>query len=127
MVDRLATELGPDQPPFLIKHLAAGAEWGSEALAARRAFVHPVGAPVRLLGLELGVADPLDLAAQCARQVGLEFTAVGETGQGGAAAAIGPHTVVLTATGTASQVRCLLVARGPIPAATASRASPSSS
>lgn len=107
-------ELGPDRPPFLIKHLSAGAEWGSKALAARRAFVHAVGAPVRLLGIELGVPDPLDVAAQCARQVGLEFTAVGETGQGGATASIGPHTVVLTGTGTAPQVRCLLVARGPI-------------
>lgn len=88
--------LGPDEPPFLIKHLAAGAEWGADAIAARRAFVHPVGAPVRLLGIELGVPDPLDLAARCARQVGLEFSAIGETGQDGAVAAIGPQTIKLT-------------------------------
>lgn len=111
-------ELGPDQPPFLIKHLEAGAEWGSDALAARRGFVHPVGAPVRLLGLELGVPDPLDLAAACARQLDLEFTAVGETGQGGAAAAIGPQFVTLTATTTPS-LRILLAALGAVPESTA--------
>jgi hypothetical protein len=90
--------LGPDEPPFLIKHLAAGSEWGVEALAARRAFVHPVGAPVRLLGIELGVANPLDLAARCARGIGLEFAAIGQLGQDGAVAAIGPHWVVLSPT-----------------------------
>ncbi len=90
--------LGPDEPPFLIKHLAAGAEWGADALAARRAFVHPVGAPVRLRGIELGVPDPLDLAARCASQIGLEFTAIGEMGRDGAVATIGPHTIVLSAT-----------------------------
>ena len=88
-------QLGPGRPPFLIKHLATGDEWGADALSARRAFIHPIGAPVRLLGIELSVPDPLDLAAACARQIGLQFTAVGETGQLGAAAAIGPHTVVL--------------------------------
>ena len=91
-----APQLGPDEPPFLIKHLAAGSEWGAAALAARRAFVHPVGAPVRLLGIELGLPDPLDLAARCARQTGLEFTAIGERGQDGAVAAIGLQTVGLT-------------------------------
>jgi catechol 2,3-dioxygenase-like lactoylglutathione lyase family enzyme len=107
-------QLGPDEPPFLIKHLAAGSEWGSEALVARRAFVHPIGAPVRLLGLELGVADPLDLAAQCARQVGLEFRAVGETGEGGASAGIGPQSVALTPA-AAFSVRVLLAALGAVP------------
>lgn len=93
-------QLGPDRPPFLIKHLNAGAEWGADARAARRAFVHPVGAPVRLIGLELAVADPLNLAAACSRELSLAFTAVGETASHGAVAAIGPHTVVLTATAT---------------------------
>lgn len=107
-------ELGPDQPPFLIKHLSAGAEWGTEALAARRAFVHPVGAQIRLLGLELGVPDPLDVAAQCASQIGLEFSAVGERGQGGAAASIGLHWVVLTAAAL-PRIRVLLAAPGAVP------------
>lgn len=110
--------LGPDQPPFLIKHLSAGAEWGSEALAARRAFVHPVGAPVRLLGIELGVEDPLDVAAECARQLDLEFAAVGERGQDGAAAAMGPHIVRLLKEPRQARVR--LTARGPVPSRAAS-------
>jgi hypothetical protein len=105
-------QLGPNEPPFLIKHLAAGAEWGAAALAARRAFVHPVGAPMRLLGIELGVADPLDLAARCARQVGLEFSAVGERGQDGAVASVGPHTVALT-TSALPRLRVLLGGLGP--------------
>lgn len=106
-------ELGPDRPPFLIKHLPAGAEWGSDALAARRAFVHPIDAPVRLLGLQLGVADPLDLAARCAHEVGLEFTAVGETGANGAAASIGPHTLMLTGS-TTTRLHVQLGAQGAI-------------
>jgi Glyoxalase-like domain len=110
--------LGPDQPPFLIKHLAAGAEWGSEALAARRAFVHPVGAPVRLLGIELCVPDPLDLAARCARQVGLEFTAVGERGQDGAVTSIGSQSIALTPA-TSPWLRVLLGAVGQVPGCTA--------
>jgi hypothetical protein len=65
--------LGPDRPPLLIKHLEAGAEWGAEALAARRAFVHPIGSPVRLDGLDLAVPDPLALAATCRAEVGLDF------------------------------------------------------
>ena len=99
--------LGPDQPPFLIKHLSAGAEWGSAALGARRAFVHPVGAPVRLLGIELGIADPLDVAAECARQLGLEFTAVGERGQDGAVTSNGSHSIALTPA-SSSRLRVLL-------------------
>lgn len=100
-------ELGPDEPPFLIKHVAAGAEWGVAALAARRGFVHPVGAPMRLLGIELGVADPLHLAARCAQQVGLEFSAIGELGQDGAVAAIGPQTIAMTPSAS-SRLRVML-------------------
>ena len=36
-------ELGPDRPPFLIRHAYTGAEWGEEALERRRTFVHPSG------------------------------------------------------------------------------------
>jgi hypothetical protein len=107
-------KLGPDQPPFLIRHLTAGAEWGSEAVIARRAFVHPMGAPVRLLGIEISLPEPLGLAAACARQLDLEFTAVGETGDGGAAAATGQHTIVLTSTALPT-LRVLLGAMGPVP------------
>jgi len=84
-------ELGPDRSPFLIKHLAAGAEWGVDARAARRAFVHPIGGPVRLLGLDLGVPDPVGLAADCRSDIGLEFQAIGSS----AAADAGSQTIRL--------------------------------
>jgi catechol 2,3-dioxygenase-like lactoylglutathione lyase family enzyme len=84
-------ELGPDRPPFLIKHLEAGAEWGTEALAARRAFVHPIGSPVRLVGLEIAVADPLGLAAECFQLLGVEFLTVGAV----AVCTLGPHVMRL--------------------------------
>ena len=83
--------LGPDRPPFLIKHLDLGAEWGVDALAARRAFVHPIGSPIRLVGLEIAVADPLGLAADCFQLLGIEFLTVGTV----AVCALGPHVVRL--------------------------------
>ena len=84
-------ELGPARPPFLIRHAAFGAEWGTDALAARRAFVHPIGSPVRLVGLEIAVDDPLAFAAQCLAQLGLEFRLVGAV----ATATVGPHAIRL--------------------------------
>lgn len=84
-------ELGPDRPPFLIKHLEAGAEWGAEALAARRAFVHPIGSPIRLLGLEIAVPDPLSLAAEYVQVLDVEFLTVGAV----AVCTLGLHVVRL--------------------------------
>jgi len=86
-----APELGPDRPPFLIKHLASGVEWGRDALAARRDFVHPIGSPVRLVGVQLAVLDHIALASSCLADIGLEFLAVGES----AVCAIGPHVLRL--------------------------------
>jgi catechol 2,3-dioxygenase-like lactoylglutathione lyase family enzyme len=83
--------LGPDRPPFLIKHLAAGAEWGAGALAARRSFVHPIGSPVVIERLEIAAPDPLGLAADCGHGLGLEFQVIGTV----AACSIGPHVVRL--------------------------------
>jgi len=70
-------ELGPEQPPFLIKHAATGAEWGPAAREERRSFVHPLGSPTRLRGLEIPAPDPIALAAECSRQLGLEFWVTG--------------------------------------------------
>jgi hypothetical protein len=84
--------LGPELPPLLIKHLVAGAEWGADALAARRAFVHPIGFPLRLDGIDLAVDDPFGLAAACAMEVGLEFRWDGVV----AVATAGRHTIRLT-------------------------------
>lgn len=66
-------ELGPDQPPFLIEHEMAGAEWGPEALAARRAFRHPGLGTARLGRLVLPVADPTGYADRCLDTVGIPF------------------------------------------------------
>jgi hypothetical protein len=83
--------LGPDHPPFLIKHLATGAEWGTEALLARRAFVHPIGSPVRLVALEVAVDDPVGVAAECFAALGLEFQAMGSI----ATITVGRHLIRL--------------------------------
>jgi catechol 2,3-dioxygenase-like lactoylglutathione lyase family enzyme len=82
--------LGPELPPFLIQHAYRGEEWGPEAIAARRAFVHPIGSPVRLAALEIPVADPAAVAAACAAEVGMSFS-----GGRPALARVGPHRVQL--------------------------------
>ncbi len=107
-------QLGPDEPPFLIKHLARRFGVGRRCPRCATRVRPPVGAPVRLLGIELGVADPLDLAARCARQVGLEFTAIGEMGQDGAVAAIGPQSIALSPA-TSRRLRVMLGALGQVP------------
>jgi catechol 2,3-dioxygenase-like lactoylglutathione lyase family enzyme len=84
-------ELGPDWPPFLIRHLDDGAEWGADALAARRAFVHPLGSPAILERLDVATPDPQAVAADCHRDLDLDFWEVGST----AVCAIGPHVIRL--------------------------------
>lgn len=84
-------ELGPELPPFLIQHAARGDEWGPSAMAARGAFVHPLGSRVRLVSLELAVPDPIELAADCAAHLGLVLTAAGAN----AVATLGPHRIQL--------------------------------
>lgn len=68
-------ELGPDEPPFLIEHEMTGAEWGPEALAARRAFRHPGLGAARLGRLVLPIADPAAYTARCEAAVGVTFRA----------------------------------------------------
>jgi hypothetical protein len=84
-------QLGPDQPPFLIKHLYAGAEWGADALAGRRAFVHPIGSPAVIEQLQIATPDPPGLAAACYRDLDLQFWAVGEV----AVCSVGRHAIQL--------------------------------
>jgi catechol 2,3-dioxygenase-like lactoylglutathione lyase family enzyme len=83
--------LGPDAPPFLIKHAYVGSEWGTDALAARRATAHPIGSPVVLVRLDLATPDPTALAAEYYAQLGLEFWAVADL----AVCSIGSHTIRL--------------------------------
>jgi len=84
-------ELGPGRPPFLIEHAYAGAEWGPRALAARRAFRHPLGSPASLERLEIATADPVALAADYAAEIGVELWAVGDL----AVVNVGPHVIRL--------------------------------
>jgi len=48
--------LGPNEPPFLIEHDLAAAEWTPEDRTARAAETHPLGGRVALEVLELPVA-----------------------------------------------------------------------
>jgi Glyoxalase-like domain len=87
-------ELGPTRPPFLAKHRYAGAEWGADALAAREAFVHPIGSPARLVRLDIATDDPPSTAADYATTLGLEFWSVADL----AVCSLGPHTIRLVPT-----------------------------
>ncbi len=83
--------IGLDGVPFLIHHAYTGAEWGPEAMAARRAFSHPLGSPAVLLRLDIATADPPALAALYRRELGLEFWAVADL----AVCTVGRHTIRL--------------------------------
>jgi hypothetical protein len=82
-------DLAADATPFLIEHVHAGAEWGAEAMAARAAFRHPIGSPVRLVRLDIASADPPGTAATIHEALGLDFWAVGDL----AVADVGPHVI----------------------------------
>ena len=47
-------------------------------MAARRGFVHPIGSPVVIEQLQIAVPDPLGLAADCRRDLGMEFQLIGD-------------------------------------------------
>jgi hypothetical protein len=84
-------QLGALRPPFLARHRYAGAEWGPEAMAQRRGFVHPIGSPAVLHRLDLATPDPPALAADYATTIGLEFWTVADL----AVCSVGPHTIRL--------------------------------
>lgn len=65
--------LGPADPPFLIEHDAASAEWTPADHAARAAQTHPIGGPVRLEVLELPVDDVNGTIQRFLRATGLRF------------------------------------------------------
>jgi len=72
---RVATPypLGPSEPPFLIEHDPASAEWTSADRAARLALAHPLGGSVRLEVLELAVDDVNRTIQRFGRTAGLRF------------------------------------------------------
>jgi catechol 2,3-dioxygenase-like lactoylglutathione lyase family enzyme len=84
-----ATPLAADAPPFLIQHGTTGAEWGSAALAGRAAYVHPIGSPVTLVGIDVATDDPLAAAAAVHAELGLDVHAVADL----AVCQIGPHVL----------------------------------
>jgi len=88
-------ELGPDLPPFLIRHAYAGAEWSDEALERRRAFVHPAGTPISLSGLDLASRDPAAVVEAYARELGIRFLPEPDA----LGLRIGPHRVRVLAAG----------------------------
>ena len=51
-------ELGPDRPPFLIRHDPTAAEWDPTARAERRTYAHPIGSPAILVRLDIATPDP---------------------------------------------------------------------
>ena len=63
------------EPPFLIEHETAGAEWGPEARSERDAFRHPGGGRVRLARLTVPVRSPEVAAARWSAVLALRFTA----------------------------------------------------
>jgi catechol 2,3-dioxygenase-like lactoylglutathione lyase family enzyme len=83
--------LGPDAPPFLVRHAYVGAEWGAAALAARRTASHPIGSPAILTRLDLATPDPTELAAAYFAELGLEFWSVADL----AVCTVGAHTIRL--------------------------------
>jgi hypothetical protein len=67
-------ELGPAEPPFLIEHVPAGAEWSPAARAARATFHHPAGGALRVTALELPVPDVAAAAARYRSVLRMAFT-----------------------------------------------------
>jgi hypothetical protein len=94
-----AAPLAADRPPFLIEHELAGPEWGDEARRARAAFVHPFGGQARVVGLELAVAHPAEVAAELARTVGVAFRPAPGTEPGDQEAHLGDQSIRLVSLG----------------------------
>jgi hypothetical protein len=86
-------ELGPSEPPFVIEHELAGAEWGDRAREDRQALAHPLGGPARIAALELPVPDIEAAAEAYARTVGIRFP---EMDPRGASTVVGSQTVRLS-------------------------------
>ncbi|HKB29089.1 MAG TPA: VOC family protein, partial [Candidatus Limnocylindrales bacterium] len=83
--------LGPAEPPFLIEHDPASAEWTQADRAARAGQHHPIGGPVRLEVLELLVDDMSGMIQRLTRSAGLRFRP-SLAGGGARDAAIGGQT-----------------------------------
>lgn len=69
----IGSDLGPSEPPFLIEHDPGSPEWTEADRAARGAYRHPIGGPVRLEVLELPAGDVTAASMALARAVDLRF------------------------------------------------------
>jgi len=87
--------LGPSEPPFLIEHDPASAEWTPADRDARAALPHRIGGPVRLDVLELPVDDVPRTIQRFARTADLRFRPSLQGG-GSRDADVGPQIVRLS-------------------------------
>ena len=90
--------LGPEEPPFLIEHDLDAAEWSPGERASRATRAHPVGGPVRLETLEIGVVDPGATGLRILRTAGIGPFRPSLTGGGARDASLGAQTVRLRPT-----------------------------
>lgn len=89
------TLVGPAGPPFLIEHDRNAAEWTPAERAARAAQVHPNGGSLRLVGLDIAVADLIVVAADYRREVRLEASVAPDAGDGALVLTVSDQRVVL--------------------------------
>ena len=93
----IAPPLASERPPFLIEHELGGPEWSDEARQARAAFIHPFGGRARIVGLELAVSRPADVAMAFASTIGVAFRPAPGAGPGELEALVGDHSIRLVA------------------------------
>jgi Glyoxalase-like domain len=86
--------LGPDEPPFLIEHDPASAEWTPAERTERATEAHPAGGPVRLVALELPVEDVARVQGRYLQATALLFRP-SLVGRGARDTSVGPHTIRL--------------------------------
>jgi hypothetical protein len=87
--------LGPLEPPFLIEHDLAAAEWSPAEQAERAAQRQPIGGPGRLETLELPARELPRATARYLRTTGIGPFRPSLAGRGARDATIGPHTIRL--------------------------------
>ena len=85
--------MGPLEPPFLIEHDLAAAEWSSAERAERAAQRQPIGGPVRFDTLELPSPDIPLASRRYLRTVGIGPFRPSLAGRGARDATVGPHTI----------------------------------
>jgi hypothetical protein len=96
----IAPPLAAGRPPFLIEHEPGGPEWSDEARRARAAFIHPFGGRARIVGLELAVDHPAEVASTFAQTIGVAFRPAPGAGPGELEALVGDHSMRLVSSPT---------------------------